>query len=105
MLLRVATALFALQAGFHGFTASLPVALARSGVRDEEIGLIVGLAALAGALVLGSIGVSPIIATAGFEATILATIVGLVLASLVALADPGLASHRRAATPTERGAG
>ena len=34
-------------------------------------------AALAGALVLGSIGVVPIIASAGFEATILATIVGL----------------------------
>ncbi len=46
MLARVAIALFALQAGFHGFTASLPVALARAGVRDEEIGLIVGLAAL-----------------------------------------------------------
>lgn len=46
MLVRVAVSLFALQAGFHGFTASLPVALARAGVRDEEIGLIVGLAAL-----------------------------------------------------------
>ncbi len=46
MLFRVALALFALQAGFHGFTASLPVALARAGVRDEEIGLIVGVAAL-----------------------------------------------------------
>ena len=46
MLLRVALALFALQSGFHGFTASLPVALARAGVRDEEIGLIVGVAAL-----------------------------------------------------------
>ena len=53
-------------------------------------------AALAGALVLGSIGVAPIIATAGFEATILASIVGLVLASLVALADAGLAPPRRA---------
>lgn len=46
MLLRLAVALFALQAGFHGFTASLPVALARAGVPDGEIGLIVGLAAL-----------------------------------------------------------
>jgi MFS family permease len=46
MLVRLAVALFALQSGFHGFTASLPVALARSGVRDEEIGVIVGLAAL-----------------------------------------------------------
>jgi MFS family permease len=46
MLLRLAVALFALQSGFHGFTASLPVALARAGVADEEIGVIVGLAAL-----------------------------------------------------------
>jgi MFS family permease len=46
MLLRLAVALFALQAGFHGFTASLPVALARAAVPDGEIGLIVGLAAL-----------------------------------------------------------
>ena len=45
MLVRLAVALFALQAGFHGFTASLPVALARAGVADEEIGVIVGLAA------------------------------------------------------------
>jgi predicted MFS family arabinose efflux permease len=53
-------------------------------------------AALAAALVLGSIGVVPIIASAGFEATILASIVGLVVASAVALADPGLASSTRA---------
>ena len=46
MLVRLAVALFALQAGFHGFTASLPVSLARAGVADEEIGVIVGLAAL-----------------------------------------------------------
>jgi MFS family permease len=46
VLIRIAAALFALQAGFHGFTASLPVALARAGVADSEIGLIVGLAAV-----------------------------------------------------------
>jgi MFS transporter, DHA1 family, multidrug resistance protein len=39
-------ALFAVQAGFHGFTASLPVALSRAGVPDLQIGLIVGTAAL-----------------------------------------------------------
>jgi MFS family permease len=44
--LRLAVALFAVQAGFHGFTAALPVALARAGVADPEIGLIVGVAAL-----------------------------------------------------------
>jgi len=44
--LRLAFALFAVQSGFHGFTAALPVALARAGVPDPEIGLIVGVAAL-----------------------------------------------------------
>jgi MFS family permease len=46
MLIRLAVALFALQAGFHGFTASLPVALARAGIADQDIGVVVGLAAL-----------------------------------------------------------
>jgi MFS family permease len=44
--LRLAVALFAVQSGFHGFTASLPVALARAGVPDPQIGLIVGVAPL-----------------------------------------------------------
>jgi MFS family permease len=43
---RLAFALFAIQAGFHGFTASLPVALGGAGVSDAEIGLIVGIASL-----------------------------------------------------------
>jgi MFS family permease len=46
MLVRLALTLFALQAGFHGFTASLPLVLARAGLPDEEIGLIVGAAAV-----------------------------------------------------------
>jgi MFS family permease len=45
-MLRLAVALFAIQAGFHGFTAALPLALAQRGVPDPEIGLIVGVAAL-----------------------------------------------------------
>ena len=44
--LRLALALFAAQAGFHGFTASLPVALARAGFPNAEIGFIVGTAAV-----------------------------------------------------------
>lgn len=44
--LRLAIALFAVQSGFHGFTAALPVALARAGVPDPQIGLIVGVASL-----------------------------------------------------------
>ena len=43
---RLAVALFAVEAGFHAFTASLPIALARAGVPDPQIGLIVGTAAL-----------------------------------------------------------
>jgi MFS family permease len=43
---RLAVALFAVQAGFHAFTASLPIALSRAGVPDPQIGLIVGTAAL-----------------------------------------------------------
>jgi MFS family permease len=43
---RLAFALFAVQAGFHGFTAALPVALARAGMPDPQIGLVVGTAAL-----------------------------------------------------------
>ena len=46
MLLRLAFGMFAVQAGFHGFTAALPLALARSGVPDPEIGLVMGAAAL-----------------------------------------------------------
>ena len=39
-------AFFAIQAGFHGFTAALPVALVKAGLPDAEIGLIVGVAAV-----------------------------------------------------------
>jgi MFS family permease len=45
-MLRLALALFLVQAGFHGFTASIPLALARAGRPDPEIGAIVGLAPL-----------------------------------------------------------
>jgi MFS family permease len=44
--LRLSLALFLIQAGFHGFTASIPLALARAGRPDAEIGAIVGTAAL-----------------------------------------------------------
>jgi MFS family permease len=46
MLWRLAFAMFAVQGGFHGFTASLPLALARSGVPDPEIGLVMGASAV-----------------------------------------------------------
>jgi MFS family permease len=43
---RLAIAIFLLQAGYHGFTASVPLALARAGRPDAEIGAIVGVAPL-----------------------------------------------------------
>ncbi|HYI21915.1 MAG TPA: MFS transporter [Candidatus Limnocylindrales bacterium] len=45
-MLRLSLALFLVQAGFHGFTASIPLALSRAGRPDAEIGILVGLAAL-----------------------------------------------------------
>jgi predicted MFS family arabinose efflux permease len=50
--------------------------------------------ALASALVLGSIGVAPLVAAAGFEAAITASIAGLGLAAVVALGDRGLRTAR-----------
>lgn len=44
MVVLLAFTLFAAQAGFHGFTASMPLVLARSGVPDAEIGLVMGAA-------------------------------------------------------------
>jgi MFS family permease len=44
--LRLSIALFLVQAGIHGFTASIPLALHHAGRSDAEIGAIVGLAAL-----------------------------------------------------------
>ncbi|MEA2675922.1 MAG: hypothetical protein QOJ81_63 [Chloroflexota bacterium] len=57
-MIRLSIALFLVQAGFHGFTASIPVALARAGRPDAEIGALVGIAALVqigGALVGGAL--------------------------------------------------
>jgi MFS family permease len=57
-MVRLSVALFLVQAGFHGFTASIPLALAAAGRSDEEIGFIVGIASLvqiAGALVGGAL--------------------------------------------------
>lgn len=45
-MIRLSVALFLVQAGFHGFTVSIPLALARAGRPDPDIGAIVGIAAL-----------------------------------------------------------
>lgn len=46
LVLLLALATFLVQAGFHGYTAALPLTLARAGEADATIGLIVGTAAL-----------------------------------------------------------
>jgi MFS transporter, DHA1 family, multidrug resistance protein len=46
IVLRLATALFLVQAGFHAYTATMPLALARAGTPDAAIGLVMGAAAL-----------------------------------------------------------
>ncbi len=45
-ILLLAIAVFLAQSGFYGYTAALPIALARGGVPDAAIGLVVGLSAL-----------------------------------------------------------
>ena len=45
-ILLLAVAVFLVQAGFHGYTATLPLALSRGGVPDAAIGLVVGVAAV-----------------------------------------------------------
>ena len=45
-MLALVVAFFAVQAGYHGFTAALPVALVKAGLPDPEIGLIVGVASV-----------------------------------------------------------
>jgi MFS family permease len=44
--LRLSIVIFLIQAGYHAFTASIPLALDRAGRPDADIGAIVGLAAL-----------------------------------------------------------
>ena len=89
-MLRLAFAVFAVQAGFHAFTASLPVALARAGVPDPQIGLIVGTAALVqipAAFVTGVV-VDRVGGVRAFTAGGLAYIVGCVILLLPGV-EPG----------------
>ncbi len=58
-MLRLALALFLVQSGFHGYTASLPLALAREGVAPAEVGLIIGVAPLL--IVIGTLVTGPLI--------------------------------------------
>lgn len=45
-ILRLSVALLFVQAGFHAYTATLPLALARAGTPDATVGLIMGVAAV-----------------------------------------------------------
>jgi len=45
-MLRLVAVVFTIQAGFHGFTGALPVALAGAGLSTTDIGLVVGSASL-----------------------------------------------------------
>lgn len=72
IILRLSIALFLVQAGFHAYTASLPLALARSGATEATIGIVMGLAAivqipgaLAGGRLLDAFGGSRMFLVAG----------------------------------------
>jgi predicted MFS family arabinose efflux permease len=67
----------------------------RSSDADRGSAFALFSAALAAALVVGSIGAAPIIGAAGFSTALVATLVALGASALVAIADRGLV-HRRA---------
>ncbi len=82
-ILRLSIALLFVQAGFHAYTAALPLALARAGNPDATIGLIMGAAAVVqipaavvGGRLLDRFG-GPTLFTAGGLAYLLAT--GIIL--------------------------
>jgi MFS family permease len=86
-MLRLAIALFLVQAGFHGYTASLPLALSRSGIPAPEVGLIVGVAPLL--IVVGTLATGPLIDRLGAVRMVGFGVVAY-LASAAILALPGL---------------
>lgn len=106
-MIRLSIALFLVQAGFHGFTASIPVALARAGRPDAEIGAIVGIAslvmiggALAGGALIDRFGTMRLFITGGLMYAAAAAILlvggldstaGLVSARVLQGAASGLA--------------
>jgi MFS family permease len=90
-MLRLAIALFLVQAGFHGYTASLPLALSRTGVAAPEIGLIVGVAPLL--IVIGTLATGPLIDRLGalrmFGVGAAAYVLGAAILAVPALQDAG----------------
>jgi MFS family permease len=85
--LRLSLVIFLIQAGFHAFTASIPLALYRAGRPDADIGAIVGLAslvqipaALAGGALIDRFGSTKLILAGGLAyvaATIFLLLPGL----------------------------
>jgi predicted MFS family arabinose efflux permease len=65
----------------------------RSGDADRGSAFSLFSAALAGSLVLGSIGMAPVVAWFGFEVALLLTLAGIAGAAAIAVADGGLRSH------------
>jgi MFS family permease len=88
-MLRLAIALFMVQAGFHGYTASLPLALSRAGIAAPEIGLIVGVAPLL--IVIGTLATGPLIDRLGAVRMVGFGVIAY-LASALILAVPALAA-------------
>jgi predicted MFS family arabinose efflux permease len=127
-LLLLAFGVFAVQAGFHGFSAALPVALHRSGIGDAEVGLIVGIgsvaqvpaALVAGALIdrigsrgayllggLAYLGGALLIATPGLGLVVAALLIARSLQGLGSAAtfSAALAHTPDLVEPTRRGLG
>ena len=106
-MIRLAVALFLVQAGFHGFTASIPVGLALAGRPDSEIGALVGVSslvmiggALAGGALIDRFGTMRLFITGGALYVAAAVILfvgglestpGLVVARILQGAASGLA--------------
>jgi MFS family permease len=95
VILRISIALFLVQAGFHAWTASLPLALDRGGAPEAAIGIVMGLAAvvsipgaLAGGRLLDTFGGSRMFLVAG--AAYLAAAVMLLLAGDDPTSSPAL---------------
>jgi predicted MFS family arabinose efflux permease len=78
----------------------------RSGDADRGSAFSLFSAALAVALVIGSIGGAPLVATFGFETTMLVTLLGIAGAAVVTISDRGLRARpgRGSVSLRQRGA-
>jgi MFS family permease len=100
VILRISIALLLVQAGFHAWTASLPLALARGGAAEATIGIVMGLAAvvsipgaLAGGRLLDRFGGSRMFLVAGTAYLVAAVL--LLLAGNDPTSSPALVAAAR----------